>query len=752
MDEQLYEELLYPGANNHVDPNPANGGGGGAAAAVLEKRRPPIALPQDANFDCNVNVLNGYTVHDVYSVDFDGESLGDGGYGTVFLGHHLYEIDMPVAIKKISFGVMRRGYDDVDDDDNGDLDGGINGGGGLLEFRRLVASMESQISEIVILKMFRNDYRMVHLHEFFVSMEQNTRITSLYIVTEFLPGGELFDCIKNRIKTHLEQQQQQQQHNQTTTTTTAQQQEVVSSQPFCEGDVRNIFRVLLEAINFLQQHNVVHRDLKPSNLLLQVRDRPTSLKVADFGQSKELAPGETTRTSCGTPGYRSPEMYQGESYRESVDLFSAGCILFFLLAGYQPFASYPKHKIRHKTVRCEYRTNVESWNRVSSSAKSLVKSLLASADLRISAKAALNHPWMLEDDQAAILKTDLTENVKSIVVSLEMEHERSADRVAQTKLGVSRTSIIPSLNRSVPVVPTMVPDFMDVVEEPMNVTTTSDPTAITSPVPVVPSTLVGTPTIPTEPPVVQVASNQHHHHPAAAAAAHAVVKEDVATPEVQGGCCSCLFGTRASSSVVPAAAPPPPQPPTPSVQPSGRAISVVSGSNNENGTVEQLQIVPPTTQDTLPTTRLETTLDFQHSSGDGISHIINMEAGLPESAIFLVDYITEHVHASHYTEAIARMYIRKLIETVALLHENNIAHRNLSISNFLANKETGDVILNDMRYACDTIPGVDSLSGYCGTPYVTTAPEVYTDFSYNEKVVSHNNFLLPHLLRGLVDS
>jgi Protein kinase domain len=312
-----------------------------SSSSGMTTKRNPIVLPGDEAFDVNVNVLNGYGIHDIYHVDFDSESLGDGGFGTVFSGSHQFEPDTPVAVKKISFGVMRmkkskskrrksrrptltshndaaqqalpgsggsssshRGeiaiegamgaaadnvdaeqvhedYGDVDDDDDDYFGSAANGG--APDLRRLIESIE-----IAILKMFRNDYRVVHLHEYFVSTEPDTRITSLFLVTEFLPGGELFDCIKERITKHLQLDPEEQRQR----------------QPFCEGDVRDIFRTLLEAIQFMHQHSVIHRDLKPSNLLLQMKDVPTSLKLADFGQSKVLPVGETTRTSTGTPGYR----------------------------------------------------------------------------------------------------------------------------------------------------------------------------------------------------------------------------------------------------------------------------------------------------------------------------------------------------------------------------------------------------------------------------------------------------------------
>lgn len=46
---------------------------------------------------------------------------------------------------------------------------------------------------------------------------------------------------------------------------------------------------LVNALEYLQKHNVVHRDLKPQNLLL---DNTFHLKVADFGAAKVIDPVE----------------------------------------------------------------------------------------------------------------------------------------------------------------------------------------------------------------------------------------------------------------------------------------------------------------------------------------------------------------------------------------------------------------------------------------------------------------------------
>lgn len=42
-------------------------------------------------------------------------------------------------------------------------------------------------------------------------------------------------------------------------------------------------------------------------------------------------------THTGTEAFTAPEMYTSEVYNEKIDLWSAGCVLYTMLAGYQPF-------------------------------------------------------------------------------------------------------------------------------------------------------------------------------------------------------------------------------------------------------------------------------------------------------------------------------------------------------------------------------------------------------------------------------
>lgn len=74
---------------------------------------------------------------------------------------------------------------------------------------------------------------------------------------------------------------------------------------------------------------MAHRDLKPENILVESRS-PLSIKLADFGLANDRP---DLKTVCGTQRYTAPEVYLGNQYTASVDLWSLGVIILQYMYG-----------------------------------------------------------------------------------------------------------------------------------------------------------------------------------------------------------------------------------------------------------------------------------------------------------------------------------------------------------------------------------------------------------------------------------
>lgn len=209
---------------------------------------------------------------------------------------------------------------------------------------------------------------------------------------------------------------------------------------YTERDARDLARILLETIQFLHNHKpccIVHRDLKPENLLLADSVSDSSILVADFGFARYLQEGEKCITRCGTPAYVSPEILLSVPYTNAVDLWSIGCILYMIVAGYAPFQA-PHHRALFRKIRAaDFVFHEQHWKNVSVGAKQLISHLLTvNPANRWTAKEALSCDWFKKSKLEQLEQHDLSGNL----VELKKIRPAEAWRKAVTALGFCSTA------------------------------------------------------------------------------------------------------------------------------------------------------------------------------------------------------------------------------------------------------------------------------------------------------------------------
>lgn len=112
---------------------------------------------------------------------------------------------------------------------------------------------------------------------------------------------------------------------------------VQANGPYSEEEGKELMCQILEAMQYVYSHKKIHRDIKPSNIML----RPDgSICIIDFGIAKDaqIQTGMTVGNVIGTSGYMSPEQAKGLNIDHRTDIYSLGCLFFFILTGHDAIA------------------------------------------------------------------------------------------------------------------------------------------------------------------------------------------------------------------------------------------------------------------------------------------------------------------------------------------------------------------------------------------------------------------------------
>ena len=106
------------------------------------------------------------------------------------------------------------------------------------------------------------------------------------------------------------------------------------------------------ALDFSHKKGIIHRDVKPANIMIS---RDGAVKVMDFGIARAISDSTSTLTKTssvlGTAQYLSPEQARGEKVDARSDLYSAGCVMYELVAGVPPFTGESPVAVAYQHVR-----------------------------------------------------------------------------------------------------------------------------------------------------------------------------------------------------------------------------------------------------------------------------------------------------------------------------------------------------------------------------------------------------------------
>ena len=102
---------------------------------------------------------------------------------------------------------------------------------------------------------------------------------------------------------------------------------------------------LCKALELCQKYNIIHRDVKPENIFIS---EAGDFKLGDFGIARTVEKTTSGLSKKGTYTYMAPEVYKGEAYGSTVDIYSLGIVLYRLLNGNRtPFLPAAPAPITH---------------------------------------------------------------------------------------------------------------------------------------------------------------------------------------------------------------------------------------------------------------------------------------------------------------------------------------------------------------------------------------------------------------------
>lgn len=234
--------------------------------------------------------------------------LGGGGFGTVYeIERDFYGEEELAAMKVIR---IPKEESDLDDD--------YNSGMTEEEVREKYTYIQNYFSkEYQLMLEFKGHSNIVNCHDFSVVPNPDGPGCALYIRMELLKPLK----------------------------------EVLKTETFSEARIVQLGIDICRALEICERRDVIHRDIKPDNIMMSEFG---NFKLGDFGIARTM---EKTMSAsmAGTDWYMAPEVAKKMKYGKSVDTYSLGLVLYWLLNdGRLPFVP-EKDRISVKDMQAAYR-------------------------------------------------------------------------------------------------------------------------------------------------------------------------------------------------------------------------------------------------------------------------------------------------------------------------------------------------------------------------------------------------------------
>ncbi|MDR1169689.1 MAG: serine/threonine protein kinase [Prevotellaceae bacterium] len=107
-----------------------------------------------------------------------------------------------------------------------------------------------------------------------------------------------------------------------------------------ESEAIHLILDILSALNYAHSKGYLHRDIKPGNIMIRPDGSPCLLDfciaryIADI--SRGISDSDISWITPGAVNYMSPEQASGLNTDNRSDIYSLGCVLFYMLAGQHP--------------------------------------------------------------------------------------------------------------------------------------------------------------------------------------------------------------------------------------------------------------------------------------------------------------------------------------------------------------------------------------------------------------------------------